>query len=119
MLHGNVCMKDHIYLTENKMSLVMPSVIASLIAVTVAAFPNPATARVLSATAEYNRGVTIITGRTSSPGEYVRLDGRLIQRSNQVGHFRFRVPQLPSACTVRIQSDGKGLTAKVRNCPVR
>jgi hypothetical protein len=80
---------------------------------------SPAAARVMSASAHYEGGTLIVRGRTARPGQFVSLNRGLIQRSNRVGQFVFRVTRLPPSCTVRLRASGRETRVQIRNCPLR
>ena len=80
---------------------------------------HPAAARVTSASATYDRGVLIVRGRTARAGQFVSLNRVLIQRSNRVGQFAFRLTRVPPSCTVRLRANGRELRVPIKNCPRR
>jgi hypothetical protein len=81
--------------------------------------PKTAHAQVVSASAQYDRGLLVVRGTTAKPRQFVQLNRFRIKLSNREGRFVFRQTRLPRTCIVRLRSAGQELTVPVKDCPLR
>jgi hypothetical protein len=70
--------------------------------------------------AEVNKGLLIVSGKTPSPNQQIRLDDQITAVSNGSRAFKFELSDyLPPDCIVELQAGGKTANAVVANCGPR
>ena len=80
---------------------------------------QPARAEITVTKSEYRRGVLVVRGETSRPGQRVTMDRRFKTRTDEFQEFAFRVRYLPRDCMVTLRAGYEVRPALVANCWVR
>ena len=79
-------------------------------------FSTSAVAEIRIDNARYASGVLVVRGKTSQPFQIIILDGRYKRRSDNSGHFVFRVPYRPRFCKIELISGSDSKSIEVKNC---
>lgn len=75
-----------------------------------------ATAEIRVNEVRYDKGFLIVKGETSRPYQSVTLEKRFRQRSDQHGHFNFRLRYVAPLCKVGLKAGRDEHAATVANC---